>query len=44
VLDEPEHAPTVGGLMTPTAGFTHGVFGDTLSRALPYQAPVDPKK
>jgi CubicO group peptidase (beta-lactamase class C family) len=29
VLEEPAHAPTVGELMTHTAGFTYGVFGDT---------------
>jgi CubicO group peptidase (beta-lactamase class C family) len=29
VLEEPSHPPTVGELMTHTAGFTYGVFGDT---------------
>lgn len=29
VLEEPEHAPTMRELMTHTAGFTYGVFGDT---------------
>jgi CubicO group peptidase (beta-lactamase class C family) len=29
VLEEPVHPPTVGELMTHTAGFTYGVFGDT---------------
>jgi CubicO group peptidase (beta-lactamase class C family) len=28
VLDEPVHPPTIGELMTHTAGFTYGVFGD----------------
>jgi CubicO group peptidase (beta-lactamase class C family) len=29
VLEEPAHPPTVGELMTHTAGFTYGVFGDS---------------
>ena len=29
ILVDPEHAPTVGELMTHTAGFTYGYFGDT---------------
>jgi CubicO group peptidase (beta-lactamase class C family) len=29
VVEDPVHAPTVGELMTHTAGFTYGFFGDT---------------
>jgi CubicO group peptidase (beta-lactamase class C family) len=29
ILQDPAHPPTVGELMTHTAGFTYGVFGDT---------------
>jgi len=29
VVEEPKHAPTMGELMTHTAGFTYGFFGDT---------------
>ena len=29
-LEKPAHAPTVGELMTHTAGFTYGFFGDTV--------------
>lgn len=29
ILEAPKHAPTVGELMTHTAGFTYGIFGDT---------------
>jgi CubicO group peptidase (beta-lactamase class C family) len=29
LLESPHHAPTLGELMTHTAGFTYGVFGDT---------------
>jgi CubicO group peptidase (beta-lactamase class C family) len=29
VLVDPEHAPTIGELMSHTAGFTYGFFGDT---------------
>ena len=29
ILEKPAHPPTVGELMTHTAGFTYGVFGDT---------------
>jgi CubicO group peptidase (beta-lactamase class C family) len=29
ILEKPKHAPTVGELMTHTAGFTYGLFGNT---------------
>src|SRR5277367_5150680 len=29
ILVDPDHAPTMGELMTHTAGFTYGFFGDT---------------
>jgi CubicO group peptidase (beta-lactamase class C family) len=29
ILEEPAHPPTIGELMTHTAGFTYGVFGDS---------------
>ncbi|MGE0623773.1 MAG: serine hydrolase domain-containing protein [Pseudomonadales bacterium] len=29
ILEAPEHAPTMGELMSHTAGFTYGFFGDT---------------
>jgi CubicO group peptidase (beta-lactamase class C family) len=29
VVEEPKHAPTIGELMTHTAGFTYGFFGNT---------------
>jgi CubicO group peptidase (beta-lactamase class C family) len=29
ILEAPRHAPTMGELMTHTAGFTYGVFGET---------------
>ncbi|HET7103242.1 MAG TPA: serine hydrolase domain-containing protein [Terracidiphilus sp.] len=29
ILAEPDHAPTMGELMSHTAGFTYGLFGDT---------------
>lgn len=29
VVEDPDHLPTVGELMTHTAGFTYGFFGDT---------------
>jgi CubicO group peptidase (beta-lactamase class C family) len=29
ILEDPKHAPTIGELLTHTAGFTYGLFGDT---------------
>ena len=29
ILEDPTHPPTMGELMTHTAGFTYGIFGDT---------------
>ena len=29
ILADPDHAPTMRELMTHTAGFTYGFFGDT---------------
>jgi len=29
ILEDPEHAPTMGELMSHTAGFSYGLFGDT---------------
>ncbi|MDE3104490.1 MAG: beta-lactamase family protein [Acidobacteriota bacterium] len=39
-LVEPEHPPTMGELMTHTAGFTYGLFGNTPVDALYRQADV----
>ena len=38
-LEAPAHAPTIGELMSHTAGFTYGVFGDTPVDKLYQQSP-----
>ncbi len=40
ILEEPAHAPTMAELMSHTAGFTYGIFGDTVVDKMSREAGV----